>query len=398
MTKNHGQECIRNIYTNFALMAGIYIHIPFCAKQCTYCDFHFSTTFESYRDQLLTALATELQLRADAWQNDPIETIYFGGGTPSLLSGTEIQTLLSTVYTYYDASAVKEITLECNPDDCSDEQLTAWKMAGVNRLSIGIQSFTDEQLAWMNRAHTADEGIKAVERAIAVGFDQLTVDLIYGLPDLSQQAWQEQLDRVTRLEVNHISAYCLTVEEKTVLASWVKQGKIHPSNADQQSEQFELLVSTLAAAGFEQYEISNFAKNGKYSQHNTAYWQGKKYVAIGPSAHGFDGKNRYWNVPNNKQYIRQIEKGILPETIEELTDYDRFNELLLVGLRTKWGVVKAELETLIPLDASWRRKLESWKQSGSVSETNTHILLTPAGRLLADAIAGDLFVIGKKGL
>jgi oxygen-independent coproporphyrinogen III oxidase len=376
-------------------MAGIYIHIPFCAKQCTYCDFHFSTTFESYRGQLLTALSTELELRADAWKNEPIETIYFGGGTPSLLTGAEIQALLSTVYLHYNASAVKEITLECNPDDCSADHLSAWKSAGVNRLSIGIQSFTDAQLAWMNRTHTGDEGLKAVERAVAAGFEQLTVDLMYGLPDLSQQAWLEQLKRVIALDVDHISAYCLTVEEKTVLASRVKSGKIHPSTADQQSEQFELLVSTLAAAGFEQYEISNFAREGKYSQHNTAYWQGKKYVAIGPSAHGFDGINRYWNVANNQLYMRQIETGVLPETIEELTNQDRFNELLMVGLRTKWGVVKAELVALITLDKGWYKKLESWKESGAVEETGTHLLLTQAGRLLADAIASDLFVIDE---
>lgn len=375
-------------------MAGIYIHIPFCAKQCTYCDFHFSTTFEVYRDQLLSALATELQLRAPSWKNESIETVYFGGGTPSLLTGAEIQELLSTVYAHYKASAVKEITLECNPDDCSEDRLAAWKAVGVNRLSIGIQSFTDDQLTWMNRTHTADEGLKAVERAITAGFDQLTVDLMYGLPDLSQQAWLEQLNRVIGLGVNHISAYCLTIEEKTVLASWVKKGKIHPSNADQQSEQFELLVSTLAAAGFEQYEISNFAKEGTYSKHNTAYWQGKKYVAIGPSAHGFDGINRYWNVANNQLYIQRIEEGVLPETVEELTQHDRFNELLMVGLRTKWGVQKAELFTLLTLDENWNKKLDNWKQSGAVIETPTHILLTQPGRLLADAIASDLFVIG----
>lgn len=376
-------------------MAGIYIHIPFCAKQCTYCDFHFSTTFESYRIDLLKALSSELQLRAPSWQNEEIETVYFGGGTPSLLSGAEIEALLSTIYANYNASAVKEITLECNPDDCSTDQLIAWKMAGVNRLSIGIQSFKDEQLSWMNRTHTAHEGFTAVERAIAVGFDQLTVDLMYGLPDLSQEAWLEQLNRVIALGVNHISAYCLTIEEKTVLASWVKNGKIHPSNADQQSEQFELLVSTLAEAGFEQYEISNFARKGMYSQHNTAYWQGKKYVAIGPSAHGYDGTNRYWNVANNQLYIRRIEERVLPETIEELTNQDRFNELLMVGLRTKWGVVKAELRALITPDEEWYAKLESWKQSGMVVETETHMLLTQAGRLLADAISSDLFVIGE---
>lgn len=374
-------------------MSGIYIHIPFCAKQCTYCDFHFSTTYAPYKTRMIEALVRELEMRAPGWQTEPVETIYFGGGTPSLLSGEEISRLVQTVRQLYPAQHVGEITLECNPDDCSSENLAAWKNAGVNRLSVGIQSFTEAQLDWMNRTHSAPEGLEAVKRAKAAGFEKLTVDLMYGLPDLSPQAWEHQLQQVIALGVDHISAYCLTVEEKTPLAKWVKSGKIHPSDADQQSEQFEILVSTLAEAGFEQYEISNFAREGAYSQHNSAYWLGKKCVAIGPSAHGFDGANRYWNVANNQQYMQAVEGGELPQTIEELTTNDRFNELLLVGLRTKWGVSKSALFSQLQPSASWFASVGEWKASGKLTETETHFFLTQEGRLLADAVASDLFIL-----
>jgi oxygen-independent coproporphyrinogen-3 oxidase len=374
-------------------MAGIYIHIPFCAKQCTYCDFHFSTSFASYKDRMIAALATELAMRAPAWSTEPVETVYFGGGTPSLLSGTEIGSLLEAIRSHYATQQDMEITLECNPDDCSEANLLDWKAVGVNRLSIGIQSFTDDQLAWMNRTHSAHEGLEAVKRAKATGFSALTVDLMYGLPGLSPDQWSAQLQQVIALDVDHISAYCLTIEERTPLAKWVQSGKIHPSTADQQSEQFELLVATLAEAGFEQYEISNFARNERYSQHNTAYWLGKKYVAIGPSAHGFDGTDRYWNVANNHQYMQQIKAGTLPETVEVLTLNDRFNELLLIGLRTKWGVSKTELEACLSPGLAWQQQIDHWKASGNMVETDTHYLLTQEGRLLADAIASDLFVL-----
>lgn len=339
---------------------------------------------------MIAALAEEIQLRSTG---ETLQTIYFGGGTPSLLTPEELRLLLETAATHFDTAEVKEITLECNPDDCSEEQLAAWKELGINRLSIGLQSFTDTQLAWMNRTHSASEGIAAVRSAQQAGFDLLTIDLMYGLPDLSPENWQAQLQQVIDLGVEHISAYCLTVEERTPLAKWVKSGTIHPSDADQQSVQFEILVETLGKAGFEQYEISNFARNGRYSLHNTAYWQGKTYVAIGPSAHGFDGTSRYWNVADNQRYMRDIEVGKLPGETEELSIYDLFNEAIMVGLRTQWGVDKANLFDLLEPDTVWKKRVEKYISEGKMTDTGTAFVLTQEGKLLADAIASDLFVL-----
>lgn len=342
---------------------------------------------------MLTALAAEIQLRSINWLAKDISTIYFGGGTPSLLSGEEISTLIETIRSRFRVDEKAEITLECNPDDCSEANLAAWKMAGVNRLSIGIQSFEDEQLEWMNRTHSAEEGRNAVLLAKAAGFEALTIDLMYGLPGLTDEQWKQQLQRAIALGVDHISAYCLTVEEKTPLAGWVKQGKVRPADPDVQSVQFELLVSELATAGFEHYEISNFARNERYSRHNTSYWQGKSYLGIGPSAHGYDGTIRYWNQSNNHAYMRSIEQGILPETIETLSPNDRFNELLLTGLRTKWGVSKNELERTLKITSDWQKRLQHWKSEGYLIEMEDAFLLTENGKLLADAIASDLFVV-----
>lgn len=342
---------------------------------------------------MLEAIGAELQLRQAEWTSQTIKTIYFGGGTPSLLSGEEVELLLDEIRHHFEVIENPEITLECNPDDCSEDNLLAWKAAGVNRLSIGLQSFTDEQLQWMNRTHTANEGLDAVKRAKSAGFQLLTVDLMYGLPGLSLEQWKKQLRQVIALKVDHISAYCLTIEEKTPLAKWVKTGTLHPPDADQQSGQFEMLVQLLGEAGFEQYEISNFARNKHYSMHNSAYWTGELYLGIGPSAHGFNGTERYWNRANNAIYMREVNEGRLPETVEILTPNDRFNERLLVGLRTQWGVQKTNLFDSLQPQKKWFALLESWKEKGDLVETETHYILTQPGRLLADAIASDLFLL-----
>lgn len=372
------------------IMAGIYIHIPFCAQKCSYCDFHFSTTFSSYRTDLIYALAKELVLRKNS---DTVETIYFGGGTPSLLTKTEIKLLLDTIKQNYIIASEIEVTLECNPDDCSRINLIDWKEVGINRLSIGIQSFDDKQLNWMNRKHNSIQAREALENAQKVGFTNITVDLIYGLPNLTLKEWEQQLLEITRLPIQHISAYCLTIEEKTVLAKWVKEKKIVPSDNDEQSDQFELLVSTLAKNGFEQYEISNFCREENYSKHNSSYWLGKNFLGIGPSAHGFDGKSRYWNISSNQAYIRALEKNSLPETIETLTVEEQFNELILLGLRTKWGINKQQLFTLIQPNEEWESLKNEFIFSKELIESENYFHLTEKGKLRADLIASELFIV-----
>lgn len=375
-------------------MAGCYIHIPFCAQKCSYCDFHFSTN-HTYKSEMVGALCVELEMRSKDWKQESFETIYFGGGTPSVLTSVQLEQLIGRVRTNYQLTNSVEITLECNPDDCSPENLVNWKKLGVNRLSIGIQSFNDEQLKWMNRSHQAADSLNAVRNAKQVGFDELSLDLMYGLPNMTLEEWKGQLLHIIELNPEHISAYCLTVEQKTVLSKWVKEGKLVVSNNDQQSEQFELLVSTLKEAGYEQYEISNFARNGHYSKHNTSYWKGSKYLGIGPSAHGYNGIERYWNQANNKAYMVELKKGQLPQTVETLSSFDRFNETLMIGLRTKWGVSKQVLFGLISPTAEWFEIVKDYEDQKMLLQTEGQIILTPAGRLLADGIASDLFIISN---
>ncbi len=344
---------------------------------------------------MVAALCTELKLRSDNWKSEVFETIYFGGGTPSILTPEQLEQLIKQVRQFYAVSDKVEITLECNPDDCSMENLGKWKALGVMRLSMGIQSFDEEQLRWMNRSHTAADSMNAVLNAKQVGFDELSLDLIYGLPNLTLEDWKKQIQQIVALNPEHISAYCLTVEEKTVLSKWVAEGKIAISNVDQQSEQFELLVLELKKAGYEQYEISNFARNEHYSKHNTSYWKGSKYLGIGPSAHGYNLTERYWNRSNNRIYMNELEKSILPETIEVLTPFDRFNEALMIGLRTKWGVSKKELFENIRPEADWHQIVKDYEDQKLLVETEDSFVLTEAGRLLADAIAADLFIIAN---
>jgi oxygen-independent coproporphyrinogen-3 oxidase len=373
-------------------MSGCYIHIPFCAQKCSYCDFHFSTN-HSYKDEMVGALCTELKIRSEDWKNEQFQTIYFGGGTPSVLTSVQLQKLIKQVKSNYQVAEQVEITLECNPDDCSLENLARWKELGVSRLSIGIQSFNDEQLLWMNRSHSAADSLNAVRNAKQVGFDELSLDLMYGLPNMTLEEWKDQLLQIIALNPEHISAYCLTVEQRTALSKWVKEGKLVVSSNEQQSEQFELLVSTLKEAGYEQYEISNFARNEHYSKHNTAYWKGTKYLGIGPSAHGYNQHERYWNQANNKVYMTELKDGKLPETIETLSFFDRFNEALMIGLRTKWGVSKEILFASISPNEEWFQIVKDYEDKKLLIQTEEQIILTPAGRLLADGIAADLFLI-----
>ncbi len=374
-------------------MSGIYIHIPFCSKKCTYCDFHFATQFSSYRTQMIAALLSEIELRKNSWSRETFSTLYFGGGTPSLLTQEELSHIIEALKKQYRLEEKIEITLEINPENCSITYLTDLKEIGVTRLSIGLQSSQQSQLDWMNRAHNSMEGIQAIKDAQRVGFNEISVDLMYGLPDLSDESWKKELKQLIELSPEHISAYCLTIEEKTLLSKWVNAKKMTVSTNDQQAEQFQLLQQTLAENGYEQYEISNFARNGFYAKHNTAYWQGKKYLALGPSAHGFDGEYRYWNIANNPEYIRQIEQKKLPETKELLSNLDQFNELIMTGLRTKWGVNKKQLFALLTPSKQWWNELDAFILNGAIISNDEVFVLSVEARLQADAIASELFVL-----
>lgn len=375
-------------------MAGIYLHIPFCKQACTYCDFHFSTSFEKYREELIGAMSQEIEMRKKYLGTSKIESIYFGGGTPSLLLPNELEDLLHALHKNFNIAEKIELTLEANPDDINSEKLEYWRHLGVNRLSIGVQSFRPQDLEWMKRAHNLEEAKSALELASKMGFE-MSVDLIYGLPNFNLHDLEENIDKLLVYNPEHISAYCLTVEEKTLLHTKVKKGELKPSSNEEQSKQFDFLVEKLAQSGYEQYEISNFARNEKYAVHNSNYWRGKKYIGIGPSAHSYDGISRTWNLANNQRYIKSLQNNTSFNEEEVLTVYDRFNESLLVGLRTKWGVDKSLLDPELQLNKEFKDNLALFKAEELLFENENVIVLTQKGRLRADGIASDLFVLDE---
>ncbi|MFZ9029473.1 MAG: radical SAM family heme chaperone HemW [Crocinitomicaceae bacterium] len=374
-------------------MAGIYIHIPFCRKKCTYCDFHFSTTFENYRERMVDAIVKEAYSRAPELSDESVKTVYFGGGTPSVLNADELHRILKNVRENYAVDENVEITLEANPDDINIELLKIWKEEGVNRLSIGVQSFRSEDLEWMNRSHSAEQSVNAVKLAQREGFDNITIDLIYGLPNMSMTEWEAQLDQAIALNVPHISAYCLTVEPNTALAHLTKTGKIVTPGDQVQSEEFLMLRKKLLDARFIQYEVSNFGKEGFESQHNSAYWKNEKYLGIGPSAHSFDGVSRRWNVSNNQRYMSALETEDDYFEVETLSPTDKFNELLLTGLRTIYGVDKTLLFKEVSPTTSFETQIDEYKSKGWLVEEHDKYLLTPEGLLFADQIASELFLL-----
>lgn len=374
-------------------MAGIYLHIPFCKQACYYCDFHFSTSLKK-KEELVSCLLKELELRKQELQNEEIETIYLGGGTPSLLSIEELQLLIDTIYQNYTVSENPEITLEANPDDLSEEKIIELSKTPVNRLSIGIQSFFEEDLQLMNRAHNAQEAKKCLSAATG-SFDNITIDLIYGVPNMSNERWRENLQIAFDFGINHISSYALTVEPKTALDSFIKQGKYPDVDETVAKEHFDILVVETAKNGFVHYEISNFGKPNYFSKHNTSYWLGKKYIGIGPSAHSFNKTHRSWNVANNTKYVKAIQEGKLPLEEEKLTKKDQFNEYLMTGLRTIWGVSLEKIEE--DFGEEFRKNLlknaEKFIQQGLLVITNEVLKTTEKGKFLADGLASELFII-----
>ena len=372
-------------------MAGLYLHIPFCRKACSYCNFHFSTARQGHQE-MVDAIAEEISLRNDEMPTGDWQTVYFGGGTPSLLSPKQVEQLIAAARLARPIAPRAEITLEANPDDLSEEVLKAFAKTEVNRLSIGVQSFRDSDLAYMNRAHNSKQAIACIARAQAAGFSNLTIDLIYGTPGLSDQDWRDNLQRAVDFGVQHISAYALTVEPKTALAHQIQAGKSLPVNENQAARQMEILVDVLEAAGYEQYEVSNFALPNYRARHNSKYWLGAPYLGVGPSAHSYDGGSvRSWNVANNARYVKAIEQGELPLERETLDARERYHELILTRLRTVWGVNRSEVAGL-GFEDHFLRELAPFIQRGLVVEEKQVYRLSKAGKLLADGVSAALFV------
>jgi oxygen-independent coproporphyrinogen-3 oxidase len=395
-------------------MAGIYIHIPFCKQACYYCDFHFSTSFKK-KDELIQALIKELELRKEELENQIIETIYFGGGTPSLLTNNELKLILDSVYKYYNVSENPEITLEVNPDDLISVQAQSrtvfeeYKSIGINRLSIGVQSFSEDDLQSMNRAHSSNEAKECLSVATQ-HFDNITIDLIYGIPNMSLNKWNKNLEIAFSFGVNHISSYALTVESKTALDTFIKKGTYPPIDENLALQHFNCLVLETEKQGFVHYEISNFGKPNYFSKHNTSYWQGKTYIGIGPSAHSFNKTQRSWNISNNTKYIQSIENNILPNTVENLSKQNQFNEYIMTGLRTIWGVSFEKIEKEFGKDYLLHLKSSSEKYinrgllviSNESEKSHNHchtkrsrsvLTTTKKGKFLVDGIASELFMI-----
>lgn len=368
----------------------IYIHVPFCRRACHYCDFHFSTNAKQM-EALADSLVDEITLRNDYLIDRKVRTIYFGGGTPSMLPVENITGILERIHSHFSVSPDAEVTLEANPEDLTREKLLQLRQIGVNRLSLGTQSFLTHELQWMNRMHTPEQAIGAIKTAQDVGFDNISIDLIFGLPGQTLTEWERNLNTAIGLNIQHISSYGLTVEQRTKLHHDIEQGRQKEPDEDMAEQCLRMNMEMLPAHGFEHYEISNYAKEGFISRHNSAYWQGKHYLGIGPSAHSYNGVSRQWNVRSNAGYMLAIASGGSFFEVEELTVNNRVNEHIMIGLRSKWGVQR---ELLAPLDASvWDRINKAVPMLGEqyFEVTKERIMLSAEGRLIADRLAAELF-------
>ncbi|HRG26434.1 MAG TPA: radical SAM family heme chaperone HemW [Chitinophagales bacterium] len=372
--------------------AGIYIHIPFCRKACHYCNFHFSTSLQQ-KKAFLQALHKELIDQKSYLKDKTIQSIYFGGGTPSVLSQEELAAIMEIIYTTYPVDANAEITLEANPDDINTTYLQQLKSVGINRMSVGIQSFYERDLLWMNRSHTAEQAEKSLQLIVDAGFDKITADLIYGIPMLSHLEWVANIKKVIQYGVNHISCYALTVEPKTALQHFIATGKTVGISDQHSAEQFAILTEQLSANGFEHYEISNFAKNGAYALHNSSYWLGNHYLGVGPSAHSYNGKERKWNIANNALYIQGVENKLPYSELEILTEVQQMNELIMTSLRTMWGLDLNRFKQQFGEQHTntLMQNIQSAENNGLLITNENIITISWRGKFLADGIISDLF-------
>ncbi|HMH24766.1 MAG TPA: radical SAM family heme chaperone HemW [Puia sp.] len=373
-------------------MAGIYLHIPFCRQACHYCNFHFSTSLNRTND-FVVALLKEMELRKSYIGGEMAETVYFGGGTPSLLQPEELGRIMEGLRTQFDIGPGAEITLEANPDDITLPQLKSWKAAGINRLSIGVQSFFGEDLQWMNRAHGPEQALAAIRIAQGEGFANISADLIYGGPTLPDSHWKKNVEQAIALGIPHLSCYALTVEPKTALDKMIHLKKVQAVDPEDQARQFLLLMEWLGNAGYEHYEISNFAMPGRRSRHNSSYWQGRRYLGLGPSAHSFDGLSRQWNIANNARYTEALSEGRLLFEREELLPVQQLNEYIMTSLRTVEGC------DLSYVSLRWGKEAASallgktgpFVNGGTMDGENGRLVLTREGKLLTDGITAELF-------
>lgn len=372
-------------------MAGIYIHIPFCKQACFYCDFHFSTN-NDLATILSLAIADELRLQKEYLEDGVVNTIYFGGGTPTLLSPQNLDVIIDAVKKNFNISTSHEFTVEANPDDLSNEKLAYLKAAGVSRLSIGIQSFNDSILRFLNRAHSAQQIIESFSLSREHGFENISIDLIFAIPDQDHEEWRQNIHKAIELQPQHISAYSLTIEEKTVFGRWQKTGKLNPVDEEFSAQQFEILMTEMERAGYEQYEISNFCQPGYRSQHNSSYWGGQHYLGVGPSAHSYNGNTRQFNVANNHQYLSSIRQGKVPYELEILSTSNKVNEFIFTSLRTAEGCDISKLKAQFNFDLSKHRLLHSVLDNKLATLEGTILKLTRTGKLLADKIAADFFM------
>lgn len=377
-------------------MAGIYIHIPFCKQACHYCDFHFSTNQET-RTELVQAILKELEIQHAYLKRAVIQTIYFGGGTPSMLDTRELQLILESIQSSQQVVGNAEITLEANPDDLSSIKLSELAAVGINRLSIGIQSFHSDMLSFLHRAHDAHQAIQSFLHAREAGFKNISIDLIYGIPNESELQWREDIRQAIALQPDHLSCYALTVEPKTVFGKWSSSGKLKPVEDETAARHLEILMDELEMAGFEHYEISNFAKPGFQSKHNSSYWKQEKYLGLGPSAHSYNGTSRQFNVSNNNAYIRSLKKNEVPFEKEELSQEDLINEFILTTLRTQWGTDLKKIKHDFGYDVLNKNTGYLSKIIGNELAVleNDILRLTRKGKLLADKISSDLFVLSE---
>lgn len=378
-------------------MAGIYLHIPYCKQKCHYCNFHFSTLMQTY-PALISAMEKELEMQQILPVGNEIETIYFGGGTPSLLKPQDLENLLGAMHKNFAVARDAEITLEANPDDINAESLKLWKNLGINRLSIGIQSFFEEDLKMMNRAHDREQALRCISLARDFEFENLTADLIYAMPHTTPRQWAKNVEIMAGFDLPHLSAYALTVEPKTALEKMIATGKITPVSDERAFADFEYLRNTLKSLGYEHYEISNFAKPGHYSRHNTAYWQGQKYLGLGPAAHSYDGDKRYWNVANNALYIKKINASENWFEEESLLPKDRYNEYIMTGLRTQWGISENKLKVDFGPEyhLHFLKEAQAFFSRGLLLQDEDRIILSEKALFQADGIAAELFFVGDK--